>query len=303
MRMYLATALVISMPACTAPDISEELIAANTLLEQTSKPLKAELGPKAAAEFAALEEVYYSQGKKVVEIVGTCDLFEARAKGLARSDCKLRSLIDPGRVETNATAVLQAHTVLEGYFGALTVLSKADGTNEIEKQAGVLVSALKQTGQVQVSSFQKLSDAATEHGDLAVAAAGFAADQYRLGKLRQVVRRADPVIGRMTSIAAAYLDEASPELFQAAEELNLARLAVEEAILAKDPIAHKRAVKQLKKAFTDFKKAEANALVAGFLSLRELHAKLLRKLNGTASLEEIQAVLDDISELKDLIEA
>lgn len=301
MRIHLATAMLVSMAACTTPDISVELDAANKLMGETGKTLRTKLSAKAKDELTALENTFYRENQPVVEITGTCDPNSARAKGLARSDCELRSLVDPGEDKTNATAVLQAVTVLEGYFAALTGLSKTKGTDEIKKQAKALTNALVQTGQIQADSFQQISEAAKEHSDAVVAVAGFAANQHQVSKLRQVVRKADPVVGDMTMIAVSYLDASNPELVRAADEVSEAEKAVNDAQIANDPVAHKRSVERLRKAFNAFKKAEANTLSAGLLNLRKLHAKLLQRLNGTGSMDEIEALLDDITELYELI--
>lgn len=301
MRHSVSIIVLVALAACATPDITKELTVANELLDKSGKNLRGKLSGKAKQELIALENARFAANEPVVEIVGSCDIAAARAANLAATRCDLNSLLDPGANETNATAVLQSVDVLDGYFAALTKLASTKSSDDVKKQAGALVGALEKTGSIQAESFQKLAKSAKEHGDLVVAVTGFFANQYRVYQLRRVVRKADPVIGRATEIAAAYLDDHDGTLAKAQAELKKANTAVDDAIINENQKAHRAAVVRLRKAHKDFKVKTANASAVGLLNVRQLHADLLKKLNGGGTPAELEATLKEIAEIAKLI--
>ncbi len=300
-RMILVGCLA-AQAACTTPDVSKEIEAGSVLAAETGKALRTRLAPLAKSERAAAEDEVIQLGEPVVSLNGTCDINAARAAGMARTDCALEELIDPGEGPVNATATLQATVELEAYFAALKVLTETSASGEIASNAEALLTALGQTGSLRSKTLQRIAAGATENADVVVKVVGFAAERYRVRQLRRVVREADPVIGNLTEIAAAYLDtNVDPSVARAQERLTNADAEMNLALASGDTARHRRAVANLRTALAEYQKAEANATAASLLTLRQLHRDLLVRLTSGVTSEEIQATLNDVFEIAELI--
>ncbi len=287
--------------ACTTPDISKELTAANTLATETGKALQKRLAPISKAELRTAEEALIQNGNTVLSIEGTCDISAARGAGLAQTDCTLLNWAKPGAGPVNATATLEAMDVVQAYFTALKDLSETSAPADIALKTDALFGALAQTGSDQSKSLQRLAAEAAKNKPVVVKVVGFAAEQYRTSQLRRVVRKADPLIHDLTRTASAYLDsDIDPLLVKAQKTLTDAREELLNAQESGDAVRYRNAIAALRTAFVNFKTAEAKSSAAGLLTLRQLHKNLLTRLNGEGSPAEIQATLNSLLEIIEL---
>ena len=107
----------------------------------------------------------------------------------------------------------------------------------------------------------------------------------------------------MTRIASAYLDsDFDPSVLIAQTALTDARAKLLDAQESGNPARYRRAIANMRSAFSKYKKTEATATAAGLLTLRQLHGDLLKRLNGGGSVAQVQASLNDILEIAELIE-
>lgn len=301
MRQWIVIGCLSVQTACTTPDVSKELAAANTLATQTGESLQERLAPIAKAELKAAEEALIRDGGTVIAIEGSCDIAAARGAGLARADCMLLNWADPGAGPVNATAALEAINVVQAYFAALKDLYETSAPSDIATRTDALLAALAQAGSGQSMTLQRLAAEAAEHKPVLVKTVGFAAEQYRTSQLRRVVRKADPLLHDLTRTASAYLDtDLDPTLAKAQTALADAREKMLDAQFSGDAARYRQAIADLRTAFDNFKTAEANASAAGLLTLRQLHASLLARLTGGGSPAEIQATLNTLFDIIEL---
>lgn len=113
------------------------------------------------------------------------------------------------------------------------------------------------------------------------------------------MRRADPVVGRMADVAAAWLDAQPGGLPVAQDRL----LSAQEALIeAETPAARATAALEMRSAFGAFREAEAASPATRILLLRRMHAALAAGPSGPEGVATILETLEDIRTLVDLAE-
>jgi hypothetical protein len=299
MTRFSACSLVLLI-GCAAPDMTPAIDEARLLLADTNTSLQPAIAPVAAAELAAAEQAAMAEGKVILDLAGDCDFEVARANGRMVSDCTLVENARPTTGPVNATQVLDAMDALETYFAALGALADARTSAEVGARTKALLDAVgKLDAGKGADGLARIAAAARERSELVGGVAGFVANQARAKALRRVVRRADPVIGRMAEIAAAWLDT-QPGNMPAAQEQLLA--AQEALILASNPAARATAASELRAAFAAFRKAEAASPATRILLLRRMHAAIAAGPSGVDGFEAVLETLEDIRALIDLAE-
>lgn len=294
-----ACALIV-LVGCAAPDMSPAIKEARLLLADTDKSLRPAIAPVAAAELAAAEQAAMAEGKVILDLAGDCDVEVARASGRMVSDCSLIENARPITGPVNATQVLDAMNALDAYFAALAALADARTSAEVGVRTKALLDAVGKLDAGKGSdSLARIAAAAREKSELVGGVAGFVANQARAQALRRVVRRADPVIGRMADIAAAWLDTQPGNLPDAQARLLDAQEAL---ILASTPAARAAAARDLRAAFAAFRKAEAVSPATRILLLRRMHAAIAAQPSGIDGFEAVLETLEDIRALIDLAE-
>jgi hypothetical protein len=291
----------LALLACAAPEVAPEIGQASALLAETDKGVRPTLEPIAAAELAAAEDAAMQTGDTVLALDGTCNFAEARDAGNAVTDCVLVEFARPDKGPVNATTVLDALETMDNYFVALAALASSESSDEVAARSAALVDALGQLNQGNRSpALARIAGAATERKDLLVRTAGFLASRYRVAALRKVVRRADPVLGRLVLIAAAYLDQGPDGMPAAQMRLEDAEEEVALASGSGDVARHRRAVAELRAAFASFKAVEASSPANRLYLLRQFHAELLERLSGPQSAEEFLTTIEEIKAIADL---
>ena len=295
-------ALFLLLASCTVPDVSPEVAEAGTLLAATDARLRPALTPLAANELAAAEEAFMREGKTILALDGTCHYDEARQSGVVVTDCALTEFARPDKGAVNATSTLDALDAMAGYFAALAALASSQSSDEVAARTAGLIDALAALDHDgNPDGLRRAAQGAATRKDLVVRTAGFLAARYRIAALRKVVRRADPVFGRMVPVAAAYLDTLPGGLPAAQVRLEDAEEAMALAPTA-GVAAHRAAAVELRAALAAFRAAEAASPANRLLLLRRLHAGLLKRLSGARSAEDLLATLEDIKAIVDLTE-
>lgn len=285
------------MTACSVPDLSPNIAEAVQLLADTDRQLRPALTPVAAAELAAAEEAMMRNGQQVLGFGGNCDAIATRAEGGVVSECRLVERALPVTGPVNTTQALRALDVLGGYFAAIGALAAAESSDEVAARSGTLLDALAALGNGGgPDAFVGLG----ARRDLIVRSTSFVAAQYRIAALHRVVRRADPVIGEMTDIAVAWLDDLPGGVPEAQAALLDARDALATATEARNLPAQRSATAELRAAHARFRKAEAESPANRLLLLRKLHAGLRNRLEHPQSAKELLATLEEIKAITEL---
>ena len=285
-----------ALAACTTPDVTGEIEAAQALLSKLRPPLSKQLEPAARADLRAAEQGLINTGQGVLELVN-CDLsLDLDAYGLL-NDCHLVNAADSTQEEVNAYSVLEYVTALDDYFQALNALAKSDSADAVQAQTTAAFAALAQLGQGRSGALGQLGAAAARNQDIGTRAAGFAANQFRINALRRVVTKADPLIRSGGVHAAAYFEGPDSPVTVANEKMFQAQEQATRAGLRGDKPAQRAAVDRLKRFHAGFEKAEKASPATAFRTLTRHHALLRERLTGSPEPEEILQSLTQIDAL------
>ena len=292
--LYLGTAI---LAACTTPDLGPGIGEATRLLAATDRELRPVLSPLAAAELAAAEEAAMRRGDLVLGFEGDSDPYAARDEGKVLSECRLVEHARPLDGPVNATQTLLALDTLGAYYAALAALAASNAPDEIAARSAALIDGLNGLSKdLGSGAFAGLG----ARRDLIGRSSGFVANQARTAAIRKVVRKADPVIGDLTALAVAWLDELPGGVPEAQAAFVDARGRLLEATEARNLAAQRDATQSLRKAHAALLKAEAASPANPLLMLRKLHGDLARRLSRPGSADDFLKTLAEIRAISDL---
>lgn len=293
---YLPLCCLLSLTACTTPDVTEEIMAASELLVTSSATFRPRLETQAKAERRTAEGRLIAQGAEVYELQGCMqsDNFGIMA------DCRLVSAVDLSGGVVSASNSLDALDAIDGYFTSLLAIASSKSSDDVRQQANNLAAALKEASQARYVPLAQLATQATAKAEQAVAVTGFLASQVRVAQLRRVVRQADPAIEGLLQSVAAFLDLQSGMSAQH-EMLLAAQTEVGFAQTSGDQVRYRRALDRLKARHAAFIKAQNASAGNSLRLLRKLHGELLKRLNSPGAPSEILAVVTEIRTVVDVI--
>lgn len=284
------------LSACSAPDVTPAIGEATRLLAEMDKSVRPVLEPVADAELAAAEAAAMRAGKQVLGFEGQCDPQAARDAGKVIMECSLVEIALPTDGPVNATQVLMALEVLTDYYAALGALAASQSPGEAKANAEALVAALGDLGDGRMPTLAALA----ERKALVGKTTGFILEQARYAAIRKVVRRADPVIGELTTTAVAWLDGQPGNLPAAQIAFLDARDRAADAAESRDLDRQRAANDELRAAYAAMRKTEAQSPANQLLLLRKMHRDLARRLSGPGSPEELLKTLEQVREIADL---
>ncbi|WP_393925475.1 hypothetical protein [Yoonia sp. R2-816] len=285
--------MILFLNGCTVPNVTPEIASSVDLLAVTDSQLRPMLRSRAADEVRNAEQELILSGATVYE---TEDCDDSDEYGLM-ANCRLRFLADLDSGPVNATQALTALNEMEAYFAILLVLASDEDSNAVRTQAQELAKALNDAAEGKSAALATLAEDAGRRGDAFTATTGFLAGQYRIGALRSLVRRADPVIETQTLIIAAYLD-LDGELSAAHSALVDAEEEVVNAQASGDPRRYSEAVESLKTAHFEYQTAQNESPSYVMKLLRQSHGQLLARLTTGGSAQE---VLETVTEIESVI--
>jgi hypothetical protein len=299
-KKWLAGALLLTA-ACTRPDVTAEIAAADTLLTQIDTDLRPALTVAAAAELRAAEMALMMSNQQVVSLEGPCDLGLMEVEVVARLDCRLETAANLPATP-NATTTLEILTTLRGYLAGLNALATSKSPAAIQTNAAALTAALSEEGADRIAAFRSLA-AVFENRDQALAETlGFVARQRQAAGLRRAIQTAHPLIEELVEGAVAYFRTASTEIDVRHNDLLIASDRVADARIIANPAENRRATDALRAAYAAYRSAEAASPIADLIAFRDLHGALRDRITGATSLDEILALVTELQTVLDAIE-
>lgn len=291
---------VSALAACSLSGASEGIGEAQALLSTTSAELAKTVDPQAEAQLKVAEDRLISLGEEVLVVRGSCDASVFRLddpEAQALSACVLVSRASEAGTELGAFEVQQALFAMQEYWAALQALSTASTRERIDKATSTLNTRLAELLEALPGG-----DGSDIRGASAGVEAlfGFTVDQVRTARLREIMARADGVIGRLTDgIIAniATLPGGEVEIVSAFRTAERELLAAEESGNA---ARYRKAVADLRKAHTALTTYTATSPADQLWLVRRAHADVLARLrNPTAddiltTLEEIKSIVTAI---------
>ncbi|GLQ29312.1 hypothetical protein [Sulfitobacter pacificus] len=293
---YLPLCCLLTVTACTTPDVTEEITAASELLATSSAQFRPQLETQAKVERRAAEGRLIAQGAEVYTLhdCTQSDDFTIMA------DCRLVSSVELGGGPVSASNSLQALNAIEGYFMSLLAIASSKSSDDVRQQADDLAAALKEASEAKYTPLARLATRASGKADQAAAVTGFLASQVRVAQLRRLVGQADKEIEGLLLSVAAFLDLQSG-LGARHEKLVAAQTEMEFAQTSGDPVRYRRALDRLKARHNTFIKAQNASAGNSLRLLRKLHGELLKRLNSPGAPSEILAVVTEIRAVVDVI--
>lgn len=299
LRAIVGPVLICAATACTRPDISVEIAAADTLLARLSESTGPTLSAAADLELDMAETDLMQAGLAVLQLEGPCDLTTTEAQGLAETECRLVSAVTLPDAATAHTTIA-AIAALRGYIAALAALANSDSPAAVETNAAALTAALGEDGAERIAAFRALSGQLEGREQALATSLGFLARQRQAAGIRRAVRDADPVVDTLVTATVAYFRSVDTEIAPRFEALlEVADRAADPETLS-DISRNRAATSDLRVAYAAFRAAEAASPVADLLAFRGLHAALQARLLGRPSAEEI---LNLVTELQSVLAA
>ena len=299
--MASSVALMALSTACTQPDVSAEITAASTLLEEVDTRLRPSLEAVAASELATAEAALMQAEQQVISLEGPCDLAALEELMEARLDCRLvNNAVLPDTA--SATTTLEAITVMRSYLAALKALATSESPAAVQANAEALSAALSKNGAERVAVFRSLATVFEGRDQALAEPLGFLARQRQAAGLRRAVREADSVVAELTAAAVAYYRLEDVEIARRYEELLLAADHADDSGVLADPAANRRATDVLRSAYAAYRAAEAASPVSDFIAFRRLHKALHDRLLGLATPEEALALVTELQTVLTAIE-
>jgi hypothetical protein len=292
----LATALVC---ACTSPDISAEVGTFSNAVTDVSGQFRREMsiGPGTVREGQVAALV--GDRKKILQLSEACDAVGTNDRRAKISECRIN---DDGVLPAE-NSVARAATQLDllaAYFASLDALAKAKGPTDIQNAAGAAIDAVGGlSGAIGGSGLAGFTKLLQENRAGITKAAGFAADQYRYGKLRSIVSGADASVQRIV-LALADTAEANGQdpTTVAYERLTSAQDAMGQAKRNGTDAEYAAAIRAFQQAYDDFVSYRRTALIPRLSLIAETHAALRDRLAGPATPEEIILLIEKLKAIQ-----
>lgn len=292
MMRFVPLVLLLSVGACTTPNVSEEITAAQTLFRVTDEQARAELEQRAAQERREAEDDLIASQQIAIQLA---DCFASNSFDLS-PNCRLVSAFDniegpPG--EPTASEVLVLFYALDGYFAALAAIATEGDADKVTTAARAVAQSIAEVETGGLERLAPLADYFEDYGDGLSEAAGFLAQQYQTAALRRTVIQADPVLSEALENAAQYylndgeLEAARTRLQDAALRANIAQ-AEGNISVARD------AINELKTAHEAFLNIQNESPAYSFYLIGEMHEQLKDKLTSINSSQEILQTLQRI---------
>ncbi|WP_411890912.1 hypothetical protein [Yoonia sp. SDW83-1] len=298
---YPATVLVLC--SCAAPDVTSELTQVNAVFDESAAALSSVVAPIAKAEFTAAEEQLIAQRAPVVGQSGICDPQFARTTGRSMADCTLDSYADDSLADSetiNAAQVQSAITAMDAYWAALAELAAAETTAEVATATSALQATLVSATEIGTApAFANAAQRAADRGPAVFGALQFGVEQYRARQLRNVMRRADPVIADITDGIAAW---ANVTLNPAPNPYTRFRDAIRALELARTDgtqDGYRAAIKEARDAHRALQTFAANDPVNRLWLLRNAHGDILARLDDPTA-DEWLTTFEQIKALRAL---
>lgn len=293
LRSSLSVCAMLTVMGCTQPNITTELAAVGTLLESTDDALRPGLVATAKKEHLAAQNAVIANGGTPLVLDGSCQIVMPALNAPAEDDCVLTSEL--GKIPSpNAAEMIKALDFANAYFTAIDALAASTAPADIRTNAAALVASMTAQSEVENAAFIRVAERLKERPDALPETLGFLAKQHQINALRRVVRQAEPVFADLMKGAENYYVVTDEALLSAFEDLTDASDEVFDASDSGDAKRGRTARDNLQTKYDEFVAIRAASPAAKFASLRRLHSVLLKKLNGTASLDEVIGVLVEI---------
>lgn len=292
----------IAVAGCTAPDFGPTVTETRFLLSETIADARPGLEQRASEEQRQAELAAARERRTIVTLPGDCAARIADSLSVDVSDCQTLAPALPLDGRANATQVLRALTVMEGYFAGLEGLATADSPEAIRTQTAALMAAIGGLGSAgDTSPFARLADRATRDGPVLSATAGFAADQARIAALRRVMQAADPELERLIEVSQTVLIDAGDPALAGREAVMDAFAAYTKAQATGSASDQIRSAQILRARVEAMHAAEAVSPIRRLYLVRQMHGALLTRLLAGPGLDELDRITTQISEINNLL--
>lgn len=298
-RYILAPLLLAGVAGCTTPDISTDVSAARAQLTSITTALGPDLDVRAKAEHDRAQEAAIVADGAVIGLLGDCDTTQARESAAVLSECHIVEYFDPVTDPQSATEVSTFLALMDSYLTSIEALVGSDNPQQARAQAEAIILAFGTADANRPAAFERLGNSLRKRQTTITATTGFVMDQVRLTALRRVLRAADDAIGKAVPLVAAHLEDADLPLIEAQIALVDAQEAVNEAQGTRNPLAYRKAVKDLRAAHAAFVTAEAASPVVRLFQFRQSHAAMLARATTGVTPTEMVVLLEQLRALRD----
>ncbi len=297
----LGSALLIG---CTAPGISAGITQSQALLAQTQTALEPAFKVRIVSELRAAELEAARNGRQLVALD---ECFRVRQAELAYDmrQCSVMTFFDPLKTssEPNAAQVSAILGIMSDYFAALDTLNKTDSVTELRTLSEGLVKSFNELGASPNQDLSGLGQRGADALGSLPALAEFIADQARIGALRDAMDAADPVLDDFVVAATPVLSELGDPLTAARNRLADAELDYLTAFTGgASPARQVDLAEAVRKADADLRKAEERSPIRRLYLIRATHAEMLETLENGGSLDELNRLVDQLTELRTALE-
>lgn len=301
MKRAISITCLLTMAACTTPDVTPTLAQARTEFIVFSSGIEAQIARDAAAERAREEQRALAADGAVIGFVGDCDTTVARLETVVLSKCNLVEYFDPRDDTGSASEVQDFLTIMDGYLTSLEALAASETPTQAQTQADAIVAAFEMPNAARPAAFERLGASLRARQTLIHTATGFFVNQARVGALRRAMQDADDVLEDGIPVIAAHLEPYDTDLILAQVSFTAARQTLLDAEGQSDPVRYAAAIRGARTAHAAFKQAEANSPIIKLFQFRQTHARLLALTQPGADTPEFVEYLEELRALYDAV--
>jgi len=288
--------------ACTAPDLGPSIKDAQTLLEASIATTEKPLQERAKLELVDAEAAMARTDNRIIALPTNCLRMNADL-AVSVDECRIIDRATPLYGPVNATQVLLAQKVMLSYFAVLSDINSATSPADIRSKSTALIEAFDTFSKTQNGdALARLGANATRRGPALSAVAGFAAEQARIRAMRRIVTRADSVLEDLLRGIQPILVQVGDRTAVNREAAINAYAAYNAAKKSGNTAAELRAARETKAAFDRLHNGEAKSPLRQLYLVRDLNAAMLKALQASPSLDEIDKLTAQISEIATLLE-
>lgn len=305
MRRILMVAFVaIGLGACSTPDLKSELGSFGQAVGTVTGDVRPILERDLAAEMATRRDSAVRDGKAFYTLPQDCLGQHLISETFEQFDCTMSELRGPGAQPTDTAKMLTLLNLTGAYFEALSELALSDSPQKIKASATEIAKTITAVAATLGGSGVIVGGAA----EFAALSIGLAAEQYRSNVVRSAVRNMDPLLRRAVVELTKHLirrsspvgvagagDETRDPLVDALTGLRSAHMDAE-----RRP-DDRAAVLALEDAYIRFVEVEPKSPVIRLHQIAKTHGALARRVETTATAEEIIAFADRLESLITLL--
>lgn len=289
--------------ACTVPDASKEAEAFAKSTGALAGAVSTQFDAEIATEAQRRKSAALANGTLIYSLTPGCSkiLADISESGIENSspdltNCNVINRLDENRDPTRAELAKKLAGLIAEYATALEALAKSNLPGEIEASSAALlanVGQLLQTAGGDASGVNQVAPVISK-------GVGSVSQRAKARIIKRAVEQADtPIDNAVSSLIAVLIQQGRDPLYPAIANLQKAE---EEMRLALNTPSYGSKVRAFEVARKTYQDAYAKSPTVALDQVRVTHASLVARLQSPATIDEIQSLLDELNELRTLID-